>query len=109
MFNVGIVVVIVGPEGDGEGYRHEGGGVRGGNGGKRMSICITSILPDRALNRWFLVEYYGNGMFVRFLVGAAAISAQTRRYYRFFTGTILKPHRQNPYNQRIIRKQCLII
>ena len=27
-------------------------------------------------------------MFVRFLVGVLAISAQRQRYYRFFTGTI---------------------
>ena len=56
--------------------------------GKRMSMCITSILPDRDSNRWLLMEFYINGRFVQFLVCVPAISAQTRRYHRLITGTI---------------------
>ena len=41
-----ILVVIVGLEGDGEVYSHKEAGGTGASGGKRMFICITSILPD---------------------------------------------------------------
>ena len=51
-------------------------------------MYITSILPDRAPSRWLLIDFYENGMFVRFLVGVLAISAQRARYHSFFTGTI---------------------
>ena len=60
----------------------------GQSGGKRLSMYITSILPNRAPYRWLLIEYYENGLLVRFLVGVLAISAQRARYYRFFTATI---------------------
>ena len=56
-------------------YYYKGDKIIGGNRGKRISIYITLILPNRALNRWFLVEYYRNSIFVRFLVSAVAISA----------------------------------
>ena len=41
-----ILVVIVGLEGDGEVYSHKYAGGTGTSGGKRMFMCITSILPD---------------------------------------------------------------
>ena len=51
-------------------------------------MYIASILPNRAPYRWLLIDFYENGMFMRFLVGVLAISAQRGRYHRFNTGTI---------------------
>ncbi len=64
------------------------GSYQGGRGGKRMFRCIASFLPNLGLNTWLMVELYGNGRNVQFLVVATAILALTRRYYRLFTGTI---------------------
>lgn len=41
-----ILVVIVGLKGDGEVYSHKKARGIGASGGKRLSMCITSILPD---------------------------------------------------------------
>ena len=37
-----------------------------------------------------MVEFYDNGQFVHFLVCGPLNSALTRRYHRFFTGTIVR-------------------
>ena len=74
-----ILVVIARMGGDDEVCCHEGGVAKGASGGKRMSMCITSILPDQASNRRLLMDFYENDMFVHFLVCAPAISAQAWR------------------------------
>ena len=73
------------------------GGVQGneevfysrGNAGKRIDVCIASILPNLGLNKSLMVEFYVNGQFVHFLVCRQLNLALTRRYSRIFTGTIL--------------------
>ena len=72
------------------------GGVQGneevfysrGNAGKRIDVCIASILPNLGLNKSLMVEFYVNGQFVHFLVCRQLNLALTRRYSRIFTGTI---------------------
>ncbi len=57
-------------------------------GGKSMLIYRASTLPNLEGSYAVVVELYGNGRNVQFLVVATAILALTRRYYRLFTGTI---------------------
>ena len=66
--------------------------VEGGNAGKRINVCIASILPNLGLNKSLMVEFYVNGQFVHFLVCGRPNLALTRRYSRIFTGAILEAH-----------------
>ena len=72
------------------------GGVQGdeevsysrGNAGKRIDVCMPSILPDWGSNGSIMIEFYVNGQFVHFLVCGQLNLALTRRYSRIFTGAI---------------------
>ena len=52
--------------------------VEGGNAGKRMDVCIASTLRDLGSNGWMMVEFYGNGRHVQFLVCGPPNLALTR-------------------------------
>ena len=61
----------------------------GASGGKRISICITSILPDLVLCRWLIVELYRNIGLCNFWCVRLLLAHEFGRYQRFFTGTII--------------------
>ena len=81
----GAMVVVGGVQGDEEiSYSR-------GNAGKRIDVCMPSILPDWGSNGSIMVEFYVNGQFVHFLVCGPPNLALTRRYSRIFTGAITGP------------------
>ena len=66
------MVVVGGVQGDEEVFYLRG------NAGKRIDICMPSILPNLGLNKSLIVEFYINGQFVHFLVCGQPNLALTR-------------------------------